>query len=194
MKEIKENIKFVIIKILYIIIIPIIIYDLILIAQTIINPYKTPNFFGIKTFNIVSGSMEPQISINDIVIIKEIGKRELEVGDIISFNLNGEIITHRITNIENKDDDLIYTTKGDNNEVTDIEQVRYEQIEGKQVGLIPKLGTVLNILKNKIVFAIVLTILLTCFMIERKKFSSKIRRKEKRIEWETKRGHTPNAG
>ena len=190
MREAKENIKFIIIKILYIIIIPIILYDVILIAQTVINPYKTPNFFGIKTFNIISGSMEPKININDIVITKEVDKSELIKGDIISFNLDGEIITHRITKIETKNGELIYTTKGDNNEVTDIEHVKYEQIEGKQIGVIPKLGIVLSILKNKIVFAIILTVLIICFMIERKKISRKIRRKEKRIKWETKSERT----
>ncbi|MBR6034184.1 MAG: hypothetical protein IKP28_05590 [Clostridia bacterium] len=54
MGEKKEQIKYILIRVLYIIIVPIIIYDFILIAQTMINPYKTPNVFGIKTFNIVS--------------------------------------------------------------------------------------------------------------------------------------------
>ena len=100
MKEVKEKAKYIIIKVLYIIIIPIIIYDLILIAQSIINPYKPPIFFGIKTFNIVSGSMEPQININDIVITKEIEENELKEGDVISFRQNSEVITHRIIKIE----------------------------------------------------------------------------------------------
>ena len=50
----KERLHFFIIRIVYIILIPIVLYDMLIIAQTIINPYETPNFLGIKTFNIIS--------------------------------------------------------------------------------------------------------------------------------------------
>ena len=187
MKEVKENVKYIIIKILYIIIIPIVIYDMILIAQSIINPYRTPSFFGIKTFNIVSGSMKPVIDINDIVIVKEVvDESELKPGNIISFRLNNEIITHRILKIEKENDRNIYITKGDNNEVEDVEKLEFGQIEGKQIGIIPKIGMVLNFLKNKIVFAVILVILIVCFLIERRKINNKIKRKEKRIKWDRK--------
>ena len=142
------NIKSVLSNILYIIIIPIILYDVILIIKTIINPSVTPDFLGIKTFSIVSGSMKPTINIDDIIIVKECGMEELEINDIITFNVDNELITHRIINTEYMDNNLIYTTKGDNNEVTDIKKITYNQIEGKYVGKIPKLGKLLNFIKK----------------------------------------------
>ena len=89
MLEKHEDIKFVInllIYILYIIIIPIIIYDMFLIIQTIMNPNDTPDFFGYKTFSIITGSMEPTINVNDIVIVKKAGINSIQKNDIITFS------------------------------------------------------------------------------------------------------------
>lgn len=177
-------IKNLLIYLLYIIIIPIIIYDLFLIVQTIIRPGVTPDFFGIKTFSIVSGSMEPTINIDDIVIIKKVDKKELTKDDIISFKINNEIITHRIIDKELKNGILFYITKGDNNEVPDIHNVKYSQIEGKYIGKIPKAGKILTLLKNKKVFFTIIILLILSFILQRKKIKRKIERKAKREKFE----------
>ena len=177
-------IKNLLIYLLYIIIIPIIIYDLFLIVQTIIRPGVTPDFFGIKTFSIVSGSMEPTINIDDIVIIKKVDKKELTKDDIISFRINNEIITHRIIDKELKNGILFYITKGDNNEVPDIHNVKYSQIEGKYIGKIPKAGKILTLLKNKKIFFTIIIILILSFILQRKKIKRKIERKAKREKFE----------
>ena len=187
MKTKADQIKFVIIRIIYIIVVPIILYDIILISQTIINPYKTPSFFGYKTFNIISGSMEPEIKINDVVITREAKDEELKEGDIITYNIDGNIVTHRIIKKELIDGQLKYTTKGDRNDVSDIDKITLDQIEGIYAGKIPGIGWIFSLLKNKAVFITVLIILVVCFLIEKKKISNKIRRKEKRIKWDKKR-------
>ena len=177
------------IYILYIIIIPIIIYDMFLIAQTIINPNKTPDFFGYKTFYIVTGSMEPTIKINDIVIVKVEDKKNIQKNDIITFKLENEIVTHRVIDITYNNGTLIYTTKGDKNDVTDIEKVEFEQIEGKYVTKVSKIGKMLNILKNKYIFGLILILLIICYIIQRKILLKKKERKYKREEYERKRGY-----
>ena len=190
MPEKHGDIKFAInllIYMLYIIIIPIILYDIFLIIYTIINPNSTPDIFGYKTFSIVSGSMEPTININDIVIVKNADRKEIQKDDIITFKTQNEIITHRIKNIRNEDGVLIYVTKGDNNEVTDIEEVQFNQIEGKYVTKIPKIGKVFSILKNKFVFSLILFLLIICYIIQKKSLQRKIERKEKREKYERKR-------
>ena len=173
---------------LYIIIIPIIIYDTFLIIQTIINPSKTPEFFGYKTFSIVSGSMEPTLSINDIVIIKKCDIKNIRKDDIITFKNENEIKTHRVINIKLEDERLVFETKGDSNEVTDIENVEYYQIEGKYIKKIPKIGKVFSILKNKYIFSLILILLIICYIIQKKTLQKKIERKEKRKEYERKKG------
>ena len=191
MLEKHEDIKFVInllIYILYIIIIPIIIYDMFLIIQTIMNPNDTPDFFGYKTFSIITGSMEPTIKVNDIVIVKKAGINSIQKNDIITFRIENETITHRIINITNQDGRLVYTTKGDKNDVTDIETVEFEQIEGRYVTKIPKVGKLFSILKNKYIFCLILILLIICYLIQKKIIQKKKERKEKRKEYERKKG------
>jgi len=160
-----------------------------LIAQTIINPNKTPDFFGYKTFYIVTGSMEPTIKINDIVIVKVEDKKNIQKNDIITFKLENEIVTHRVIDIAYNNGTLIYTTKGDKNDVTDIEKVEFEQIEGKYVTKVSKIGKMLNILKNKYIFGLILILLIICYIIQRKILLKKKERKYKREEYERKRGY-----
>ena len=175
---------------LYIIIIPVILYDVFLIFYTIINPGVTPELFGYKTFSIISGSMEPTLSVDDIVIIKKAGQFDIQKNDIITFKINDEVITHRVINMEYRDNKLIYTTQGDSNEVTDMQRVEYNQIEGKYVGKIPKLGKVFSIIKNRNIFISILIGLLCCYLLQRKSIARKIERKEKRERFERIRGVT----
>ena len=172
--------------IIYIIIIIVILYDMFLIIGTVINPDETPDVLGIKTFSIISGSMEPAISINDIVVVREVNPNDININDIITFKVENEIITHRVINIEKKDERIVYTTKGDKNDVTDIEKISDTQIEGKCVAKIPKIGKLLTIVKNKVFFGIIITVLLICFLWQRKILKNKIRRREKRQKYEEK--------
>ena len=82
--------------------------------------------FGIRTYKIGSGSMEPTLKVNDLIIIYEF--REYEVGDIVTFNYNGDKITHRIVSIN--DNEVI--TKGDANNTND-KPIKKEDIIGKVI-------------------------------------------------------------
>lgn len=178
----------ILIYLLYLIIIPIIIYDMFLIIQAIIKPESTLDVFGYKTFTVVSGSMEPTISIDDIIIVKKVEKNDIQLNDIITFNIDGEIITHRVKDYKVIQDEVIYTTKGDSNDVTDIHEVNFRNIEGKYVNKIPKIGKVFSLLKNKYVFSLIFILLIICYILQKKSLQKKIERKEKRKEYERKKG------
>ncbi|MBR3134355.1 MAG: signal peptidase I [Clostridia bacterium] len=182
--------KAIIVYLAYIIIVPFIIYDVYLIAHKIMNPNSSPEIFGMKTFNIISGSMEPNISVDDIVITKKCDKLDIQLNDIITYRAEGETITHRVINIEFINNKVYYTTKGDSNEVADLKKVEYSQIEGKYVGRIPKIGKIFIFFKNSINFFITLTILFLCYLWQRKSIKKKILRKEKRIKFERKMSYT----
>ncbi len=179
------NIKNIIVKLIYVLLIPIIIWDLLIMVQTIRNPNEVPSVNGIKTFCIVSGSMRPEIDINDVVIVKEVPETEINVGDVISFNTDGEIVTHRIIAIEkgqyNKN---LYITKGDANNVEDEEKITYEDIEGKYINKIPKVGKIIFALKSKTTLVIVLAVLILLYMIEQKSNNKKIQRSKIREQYE----------
>ncbi|MBR3133054.1 MAG: signal peptidase I [Clostridia bacterium] len=95
---------------------------------------------GYNFYVILSGSMEPKININDIVIIKN--TKDIKEDDIIAFQDNGHITVHRVIE-EKKDLDnnkKVYITKGDNNNTRDEAPVTESIVEGKYVGKIPLIG------------------------------------------------------
>ena len=62
---------------------------------------------GYRIFTILTGSMKGVYDINDVVLVKEVDKKTLKVGDDIAYlgekdSYKGKIVTHRIINIENK--------------------------------------------------------------------------------------------
>ena len=53
-----------------------------------------PELFGWSRAVILSGSMEPSMSIGDLVIVHR--EKEYRVGDIVVFDSGGLSVTHRI--------------------------------------------------------------------------------------------------
>lgn len=184
----KENVK--IAKKVIEIIAIILIYNIILIALSSANKISVVNILGYKSYIIKTNSMEPTISINDVVITKKVKKEKIKKGDVITFLQDGEVITHRITQI---DDNGNYTTKGDNNNIEDIFKITYENIEGKHILTIPYLGKIVQALDNKIVFLIItLIILIFMFITILNQEKRENRREKKKIE-DKKRGNEKNS-
>lgn len=112
--------------------------------------------------------MEPNINIGDIVIVKE--EKELQVGDVISYRKGQSVITHRIVNITEQKE---YKTKGDNNNTEDSEIILDKDIEGKVIKVVPKLGKLALLLKNKIIIIVILIILYMCISMNYRKNKKK---------------------
>ena len=72
-----------------------------------------PMPFGFGATLVMSGSMEPEISVNDLVFVEKPG--ELHVGDVILYNSGESRVLHRIVDING---DTV-TTKGDANNTKD---------------------------------------------------------------------------
>ena len=79
--------------------------------------------FGIGVLEIQSGSMETELSVGDIIIVKEC--ENYEVNDIVTYKVNDNyLVTHRI--IERNGNNFV--TKGDSNNVADNEKVSKDKI------------------------------------------------------------------
>ena len=119
-----------------------------------------PNYFGYTFFEVASGSMEPALHVNDVVLVK-ITKENLQKNDIIAFHINNAIITHRILFIDGE----VITVKGDSNNVVD-KPITRKQVIGKIVKVFPELGIWKKVLSDpKILFAIFVTLLLFDFAL-----------------------------
>ena len=75
------------------------------------KPYV--DIFGYTFFSVATGSMQPTLDINDIIIVKI--TEDVKVGDIITYREENDFITHRVIS-NNKD---TFVTKGDYNNTED---------------------------------------------------------------------------
>lgn len=128
--------------------------------------------FGIGSAVVLSGSMEPEISVGDLLIISE--SKNYEVGDVVVYQDGKMAVTHRIVSISGNE----VITRGDVNNTED-EPITLEQIKGEVVLAIPYVGYVVNVIKTPIGTICVLA--LAIFMLERS-FSAEKQQKEKEIE------------
>lgn len=100
-----------------------------------------------NAYVVLTGSMLPEIQVYDVVITKKVDAKDLEKGDVITFASSdtrflNTIITHRIIkkNYNAEKDTYTFQTKGDNNNVADSALVEANNIYGKVILKIPKLG------------------------------------------------------
>ena len=96
-------------------------------------------FAGYKSFLVQSGSMEPAIMTGDIIIIRSY-ENYLKNDTITFHGSEGRVVTHRIVDIVKKDGKNYFSTKGDANRSQDEDSITQDQIMGKVVLVIPKLG------------------------------------------------------
>lgn len=129
-----------------------------------------PMPFGIGMSTVLSGSMEPTISVGDLLIIKE--QDSYKVDDIVVYQSGRMPVVHRITDISEE----MVTTKGDANNTSD-EPFSIKNIKGEVVAVIPWIGNVLWALKSPVGFIVVLA--LAILLIE---FSFRSGKEEKESE------------
>ncbi len=107
-------------------------------------------------YTIVSPSMNPVIKVYDVVVNTKVNKPEdIEIGDIITYistnsTSEGMTITHRVVAIsKTKNGNYEYQTQGDNNSEPDGVLVTFDNVIGKEIFIIPKLGKLQFLLANK---------------------------------------------
>lgn len=98
--------------------------------------------FPIKPTIIISGSMRPSIDVGDVAIVAKQNPELLKEGDIIQFRTEGGAIptVHRIIALQSQNGKTLFVTKGDDNDAPDYDPVYYEQVVGKVVLIVPKIG------------------------------------------------------
>ena len=105
------------------------------------NPQGLSMPFGFGASFVLSGSMEPEISTDDLVFVKRAD--ELHVGDVVLYNTGGSNVLHRITKI---DGDII-TTQGDANNTED-KPISASVVLGVYIGKVPSGGKIIRFVTN----------------------------------------------
>lgn len=113
-------------------------YDIPLAIIILVPMLLISGVFKYQMFGIGSNSMQPKISRGDAVIIKKIKtEKEIKKGDIIAYKTSDRIIIHRIVKTKTKNNEKIYTTKGDANNTEDNVEIKLKNIKGKVIVKIP---------------------------------------------------------
>jgi signal peptidase len=79
---------------------------------------SVPYLFGERSLTVLSGSMEPQLHVGDVVVVDQVPPLEVRVGDIVTFRDPEDasrLITHRVREIDVNGSDVAFVTKGDAN-------------------------------------------------------------------------------
>lgn len=96
--------------------------------------------FPIKPIAIATGSMEKEICVGDVAIIQKCKGNDVNVGDIIEYQMEGYTVIHRIIEKKQENGEFHFVTKGDNNISLDNEIVRENQLIGKVIFKIKYIG------------------------------------------------------
>ena len=96
--------------------------------------------FPIKPIAIATGSMEKEICVGDVAIIQKCKGNDVNVGDIIEYQMEGYTVIHRIIEKKQENGEFHFVTKGDNNISPDNEIVRENQLIGKVIFKIKYIG------------------------------------------------------
>ena len=107
---------------------------------------------GIRTFTVLSGSMEPTYHVGSLIYVKKVDPTTIRPGQVITFMLDeNTVATHRVVEVVPDEDDpstLRFRTKGDANDAEDGGLVHYKNVIGTPVFTIPYLGYVADYIQH----------------------------------------------
>jgi len=111
-----------------------------LICRTIFGR-QLPTFLGFTSAVVISGSMEPEINVDDMVLIRK--ARSYGAGDTVTYLGNRTPVTHRVVEVTENG----YITQGDANNAADGEIPR-ERVVGKVFAVWPGMGKVVRLMQS----------------------------------------------
>ena len=96
--------------------------------------------FNYKMIAIGSNSMNPVYYRGDAVIYKKVQSDQIKKNDILVFESNKTVVTHRVIDIIEEDGILFFKTKGDYNQQADPALVSQKEVLGKVCYIVKYMG------------------------------------------------------
>ncbi len=133
------------------------------------NRSTEKSLFGFRYYTILTASMEPELSIGDMVFVRLVDADKIEVGDVITLNPSSDsdaYLTHRVVEkIEDYEGSGVtcFRTKGDANDTEDGFLIDEDRVIGKMCFSVPKLGYVVRFVQLRWYFVIPLLVLVLIF-------------------------------
>lgn len=131
-----------------------------------------PMPFGYGSAVVMSGSMEPAIMTDELILVK--AQERYEIGDVIVFQNGNMLVVHRIVDM---DTDTV-TTRGDANN-TDDAPIEKSQIKGRVFAHIPLVGAVVRLIKTPVA---TIALIIGAVLIVELPFQKEKEKKEEELE------------
>ena len=112
-------------------------------AQSLVGN-ALPMPFGYGAAVVLTGSMEPTISADDLILVKE--EDNYAIGDIVVYQSSSMLVVHRIVDM----DETSVITQGDANNTPDAPIARM-YIKGKVIGTVSGVGSLVRLMKSPVV-------------------------------------------
>ena len=131
---------------------------------------QVPQVLGYSVFRVMTGSMEPEIREDSLLVVKKTPSEDIVPGDVISFfspdpMLEGAVNTHRVVRVEKENGRIQFITKGDANVIEDTYPVDASALVGRAVFKSYGLGKAVSLLSNPLVFGIIILLPLLIILL-----------------------------
>lgn len=133
---------------------------------------QLPMPFGVGAAVVLSGSMEPVLGINDVILVQETDS--YEVGDIVVYQNGSTLTVHRIIA---RDGETVIT-QGDANNMADA-PIEINAVKGEVIAHVPGAGLAVKALKTPVG---ILTVLAAAFALTELSFRREKDEDEKKLE------------
>lgn len=106
-------------------------------------PLAIPRFAGYEVYEVVSGSMEPEIPVGSVVYVKHVVPDDIAEEEVIAFWSDSSVIVHRV--MQNKTVEGEFVTKGDANDAEDLRAIPYSDLIGRVEYHFPVIGRLMSL-------------------------------------------------
>lgn len=156
---------------------------LLVVVLLLVFAFVDAKFIGFTPYVVTSGSMQSLYPVGSIIYVKEATPEDVQIGDSITFYLSGDTVaTHQVWEIDSAKQ--AFRTQGvDNldekgNIIHDATPVPFDNLIGKPVLCVPKLGVVYGLLQEPfglcaVIFAVVLVIFISVLTTPQKNDAAK---------------------
>jgi signal peptidase len=140
-----------------------------LVALTRTDSTGVTRVAGRPVLTVLSDSMTPTFKAGDILVEESVDGRaaDLRVGTVITFRVNGDLVSHRIIRVDSKGGGVAYRTQGDANNTADTTPVRPDQVVGTYSRRIPNAGSALAAVQTPTGLALVILVTLVLLLAPR---------------------------
>ena len=131
----------------------------------VVAAVTAPGLVGMHTIVVTGGSMGSALPLGSVAVTRTIDMHDVRAGDVIAFRQPGAgaTVIHRVVDIQNADEGLVATTKGDANAAADPEPLLMTSRGDRVVYHVPYVGyavvyarTPVGLLVMLIVFCVLL--------------------------------------